>query len=61
MFSVPMRSENTFYGLFSAEKMFSCRRQENIVFSDAHWLTGTENTWFTAGGAKLLLLFFLLK
>jgi hypothetical protein len=33
MFYVPMRSENTFYGLFTAEKMFSCRQQENIVFS----------------------------
>jgi hypothetical protein len=50
-FSVPMRSENTFYGLYTAEKMFSCRRHENIVFSDAHWYT--ENTWFTAGGAKI--------
>jgi hypothetical protein len=26
MFSVPMRSENTFYGLYTAEKMFSCRQ-----------------------------------
>jgi hypothetical protein len=26
MFSVPMRSENTFYGLYTAEKMFSTIR-----------------------------------